>query len=179
MAEEKEACGTSDKINTMVPQHEDYSSPETPKVLQFTKKPKLIQESSWTKTVPYKHWHSYVKPSDSIGSIFTPSAYHHRDVRIVTKREVKPARWYPLSADKVPATPPRTLIEQHNKEVQRKTAAATEKKRGSLPENIISLRDLADGTWLRKKSRKAKALKKKELSIHEERIAKRKMDREV
>lgn len=177
MAEEKEICGTLDKVNATVAQHVDYSLPGTSKALQFEKKPKLIQESSWTKTVPYKHWHSYVKPTDSIGSIFTPGAYHHR-ARIL-KREVKPAQWYPLSADKVLATPPRILIERHNKEVQRRVVAAAEKKRDSLPENIVSLRDLADGTWLRKKSRKGRALKRKELSIHEGRITKRKLDREV
>ncbi|KMQ95743.1 dynein heavy chain axonemal [Lasius niger] len=177
MAEKEETCGNLNKVNATVADHADYSSPETSKALQFVKKPKLIQESSWTKTVSYKHWHSYVKPTDSIGSIFTPGAYPYQ-ARSLTKREVKPARWYPLSADKVLAAPPRILIERHNKEIQRRAAAA-EKKRDSLPENIVSLRDLADGTWLRKKSRKARDLKRKELSIHEGRITKKKLDREI
>lgn len=177
MAEEKKTCGTLDKLNTVV-QHMDYLLPETSKALQFEKKPKLIQESSWTKTVPYKHWHNYVKPTDSIGSIFTPSVYHHR-ARILTKRKIKPAQWYPLSADKILATPPRILIERHNKEVQQRVAAAAEKKCDSLPENIVSLKDLADGTWLQKKSRKARALKRKELYIHKGRTMKKKLDREV
>ncbi|GAB1862505.1 Dynein heavy chain 3, axonemal [Camponotus japonicus] len=177
MAEEKKTCGTLDKLNT-VAQHMDYLLPETSKALQCEEKPKLIQESSWTKTVPYKHWHNYVKPTDSIGSIFTPSVYHHR-ARILTKRKIKPAQWYPLSADKILATPPRILIERHNKEVQQRVAAAAEKKCDSLPENIVSLKDLADGTWLQKKSRKARALKRKELYIHKGRTMKKKLDREI
>lgn len=177
MTEEKKICGTSDKLNTTVAQRMDYLLPETSKALQFEKKPKLIQESSWTKTIPYKHWHNYVKPTDSIGSIFTPSVYHHR-ARILTKSKIKPAQWYPLSADKILTTPPRILIERHNKEVQRRVAAAVEKKRDSLPENIVNLKDLADGTWLQKKSQ-ARVLKRKKLPIHKGRIMKRKLDREV
>lgn len=176
MAEEKKTCETLEKINATIAQHVDYLLPGTSKALQFEKKPKLIQESSWTKTVPYKHWHTYVKPTDSIGSIFTPEAYHRPRI---LKREVKLAQWYPLSTDKMLAAPPFILIERYNKEVQQKTVATTEKKHDSLPENIVSLRDLADGTWLRKKSRKRRALKRKELSIHEGRIMKRKLDREV
>lgn len=164
MTEKEKICGTLDKVNAAVADYTD-SSPETSKALQFVKKPKLLQESSWTKTVSYKHWHNYAKPTDSIGSIFTPGAYPYR-ARILTKREVKPVSPYPLSVDEVLAAPPRILIERHNEEVQRRVAA-TEKKRTSLPENIVSLRDLADGTWLRKKRHKAKALKKRELSIQE------------
>lgn len=178
MTEEKKTCGTLDKLNAMVEQHMDYLLPKTSKAMQLKKKPKLIQESSWTTTVPYKHWHNYVKPTDSIGSIFTPSAYYYR-TRTLTKREIKPRLWYPLSADKMLETPPRNLIERHNKEVQRRAAAAVEKKRDSLPENIVSLKDLADGTWLQKKSRKAKVLKRKELFTHKGRIMKRKLDGKV
>lgn len=157
MAEEKQICG---------------------KILEEvdSTKEKLLQESSWTKTVPYKHWHSYAKPSDSIGSIFTPGAYHFRS-RTVSKRDVKP-RWHPFGVDGKLVSPPRVFVERHNEEVQRRAIA--ERKRDALPENIVSLRDLADGTWLhRKKSRKAKILKKRELSVQKGRITKRKLEREV
>ncbi|EZA46954.1 Dynein heavy chain 3, axonemal [Ooceraea biroi] len=140
-------------------------------------KQRLIQESSWTKTVPYKHWHDYAKPSDSIGSIFAPGAYHCRG-RTLSKRAPKP-RWHPFGVDGKLVNPPRVFIELHNEEVKRKAAVAAEKKRDALPENIVSLRDLADGTWLRKKSRKAKILKKRELSIQKGRITKRKSEREI
>lgn len=172
MAEGKETCGTSGKIN-VIARHKD-PLPGTSK--ETAEKPKLIQESSWTRTVPYTHWHSYVKPTDSIGSIFTPSIHAYR-TRTWTKRGVKPARWHPFGADGVLVSPPRGFIERHNEEVKRRTAAMAEKKRDSLPENIVSLKDLADDTWLRKKGRKARILMKKELSVRKERITK--LDREV
>lgn len=176
MAESKETCGTSGKI---IAGHKD-PLPGTSKVLQeaLAEKQKLIQESSWTRTVPYTHWHSYVKPTDSIGSIFTSGIHVYR-TRTLTKRGVKPARWHPFGTEGVLASPPRVFVERHNEEVKRKTAAMAEKRRDSLPENIVSLKDLADDTWLRKKSRKARILMKKELSVREGRITKRKSDREV
>jgi len=170
MAEEKETHGTLDKINVI----REYPSPKISKTLQLEKQ-KLIQESSWTKTIPYKYWHSYVKPTDSIGSIFTPCTHTYR-TRTLTRR-VKPARWHPFGIDGVLVSPPHVFIERHNEEVKRRTAATAEKIRDSL-DNIVSLKDLADNTWLRKKSQKARILKK-ELSIRKRRIIKRKSDREV
>ncbi|XP_036144889.1 uncharacterized protein LOC118646328 [Monomorium pharaonis] len=177
MAEEKETRGTSDKVNVIVGS-KDCASPVTLKALQLAEKEKLIQESSWTKTVPYKYWHSYVKPTDSIGSIFTPSVNTYR-TRTLTRRSVKPARWHPFGTDGVLASPPHILVERHNEELKRKIAVTEEKKRDSLPENIVSLRDLADDTWLRKKSRKTKILMKKELTMCKKKITKQKLDREV
>lgn len=176
MAEEKETCRTSNKIN-VIAEHKDYPSPGTSKALQLAEKKKLVQESPWTRLVPYKHWHSYVKPTDSIGSIFTPGICAYR-VKTLSKRGVKPTRWHPFGADGILTNPPRAFIEQHNEEVNRKIAAMAEKKRDSLPENIVSLRNLADDTWLQKKRRNARILKK-ELSIRKGRITKRKSDREV
>lgn len=173
MAEGK-GCETS-KIN-VISEHNDYSSPGTSKTLQHVEKQKLIQESSWTRTVPYKHWHSYVKPTDSIGSIFTPNMHVYR-TRFLTKRDVKPARWHPFGTDGVLVSPPRVFIEQHNEEIKRRIAA--ERKRDALPENIVSLKDLADDMWLRKRRRKARALMTKELSVRKGKIIKRKLDREV
>lgn len=176
MAEEKETCETSDKIN-IIAEHEDYPTPRTSKALQLEEKPKLIQESSWTRTVPYTHWHSYVKPTDSIGSSYVPSIHRYR-TRSFAKRGVKPAQWHPFGDDSILKDPPRVFIEQYNKEVERRMAAAAEKRRDSLPENIVSLKDLVDDTWLRKKRQKTKMLKKK-LSVRKERITKRDSDREV
>lgn len=176
MTEEEEIRGTSGDVN-MIAGHKDSSSSGTSKTLQFAEKQKLIQESSWTKTVPYKHWHSYIKPTDSIGSLFTPDVHMYR-IRTLTKRDVKPARWHPF-ADGALVNPPRNLVERHNEELKRRIAAMEEKKRDSLPENIVSLKDLADDTWLRKKSRKARILMKKELSIRKEKITTQKPDREV
>jgi len=133
----------------------------------------LIQDFSWTKTVPYRYWHSYVKPSDSIGSIFTPGTYQCRSKTLI-KRAAKPL-WHPFGIDGTLVDPPRIFIERHNEEVKRRAA---EKEYGALP-NIVNLRDLADGTWLRKKSRKAKIQKKRELAIQKGRITKRKLEREV
>lgn len=175
MAEGKEICRTSSKINVTT-EHKDYPSPS--KMLQLTEKQKFIQESPWTRLVPFKHWHSYVKPTDSIGSIFTPGICAYRIRTLIKKRGVKPTRWHPFGTDGVLTSPPRAFIERHNEEVNRKIAAMAEKRRDSLPENIVSLRDLVDDTWLQKKRRNVRILKK-ELSIRKGRISKRKSDREV
>ncbi|XP_067212743.1 uncharacterized protein [Linepithema humile] len=171
MAEEKKIC--LDKINVTVAKHTDYPSPEIPETLSFAKEQKLIQESidSLIKTIPYKHWRNYVKPTDDVSSTFTPGVDHYR------ARTLKPGQWRPFGADGVLTNPPRVFIEQHNEEVKRRAAAMAEKERDSLPENIVSLKDLADSTWLRKKNEKAKALKRKELE--KVRATKRKPDREV
>lgn len=176
MAEE-ETCESSDKIN-IIAEHKDYPTPGTSKALQLEEKPKLIQESSWTRTLPYPHSHSYVKPTDSKDSSFT-SSIHRYQTRTFAKRNVKPARWHPFGADGILKNPPRVFIEQYNKELEQKIAVAAEKRHDSLPENIVSLRDLVDDTWLRKKRQKTKILKKEELSIRKGRIIKRESDREV
>jgi len=174
MAEGKEICRTSSKIN-VIAEHKDYPSPS--KMLQLAEKQKFIQESPWTRLVPYKQWHSYVKPTDSIGSIFTPGICAYRVRTLIKKRSVKPTR-HLFGTDEVLTSPPRVFIERHNEEVNRKIAAMAEKRRGSLPENIVSLKDLIDDTWLQKKRRNVRILKK-ELSIRKGRITKRKSDREV
>ncbi|KYN33583.1 Dynein heavy chain 3, axonemal [Trachymyrmex septentrionalis] len=175
MAERKETGETSDKIYAIAG-HKDCSSSGTLKALQFPEKQQLIQESSWTKTVPYKYWHSYVKPTDSIGSIFTPGVHTYR-TRTLIRRDVKPVRWHPFGIDGMLVSPPRIFIERHNEEVKRRAAALA--KKDTLPENIVNLRDLLDDTWLRKKHQKARILKEKELSIHRRKITKRKLDRKM
>ncbi|KAG5305945.1 DYH3 protein, partial [Pseudoatta argentina] len=177
MAERKETGGTSDKIHTIAG-HKDCSSSETLKALQFSEKQQLIQESSWTKAVPYKYWHSYVKPTDSIGSIFTPGVHTYR-TRTLIRRDVKPVRWHPFGIDGMLVSPPRIFIERHNEEVKRRAAALAEKECDTLPKNIVNLRDLMDDTWLRKKHQKARILKEKELSIHRRKITKQRLDRKM
>lgn len=148
------------KVNVTVAGHTDYPSTGVPGTLSFAKEQKLIKESidSLIKTIPYKHC---VKPTDDDVSTFA-----------LTKRDME--QWHPLDADGVLRNPPRVLIEQHNEEVKRRAAAAAEKERDSLPENIVSLKELVDSTWLRKKSEKAKALKRKELE--KVRATKRKLE---
>jgi len=175
MAEKKETGGTSDKIHTIAG-YKDCSSSGTLKAPQFSEKQQLIQETSWTKTVPYKYWHSYVKPTDSIGSIFTPGVHTYR-TRTLIKRDVKPVRWHPFGIDGVLVSPPHSFIERHNEEVKRRAAALAKKE--CVPKNIVNLRDLLDDTWLRKKRQKARILKEKELSIHRRKITKRRLDRKV
>ncbi|XP_018046945.1 PREDICTED: dynein heavy chain 3, axonemal [Atta colombica] len=175
MAEKKETDGTSDKIHTIAG-HKDCSSSGTLKAPQFSEKQQLIQETSWTKTVPYKYWHNYVKPTDSIGSIFTPGVHTYR-TRTLIRRDVKPVRWHPFGIDGVLVSPPRSFIERHNEEVKRRAAALAKKE--CVPKNIVNLRDLLDDTWLRKKRQKARILKEKELSIHRRKITKRRLDRKM
>lgn len=164
MAEEKKEGETSSQINVPVAKHVDHSSPEV--LGTFIKKQRLIQEHSWTKTVPYKHWHIYAKPSESIGSIYAPDVYPLR-TGTLTKRVVK-SQSHLFTVDD---GPPRILVERHNEETKRKAAIAAEKKRDDLPENVVNLKDLANST---------KALRWKELSIRrKKRIKKGKSDDEV
>ncbi|XP_025152566.1 dynein heavy chain 3, axonemal [Harpegnathos saltator] len=73
-------------------------------------------------------------------------------------------RWNPFgTSDGALTNPPRELVERQKEEAERRAIIAAKKKRDSLPENIVNLKDLANGTWL-KKSQKARALKRKELS---------------
>lgn len=180
MTEEKKVCGTSDQINVTVARHADHLSPEISETLSLPKKQRLLQERSWTRTVPFKHWHVYVKPSDSVGSIYTPGTYHLQ-TGALTKRVVKPRCRLFTVDDGMLAGPPRFLVERHNEEAERKAAVTAEKKRDGLPENIVNLKDLADSTWLREKNLKKRALRWKELSIRDKkgRITKKKLDREV
>jgi len=176
MAEGKKIC--LDKVNVTVAGGTDYPSSEMSGTLSFAKEQKLIQESidSLIKTIPYKHWRNYTKPTNDVSSTFTSSMHHYR-ARTLAKRDVKSGQWQPFGTDGVLIYPPRIFIEQRNEEIKRRAAAMAEKERDSLPENIVSLKDLADSTWLRKKSEKAKALKRKELE--KIRATKRKADREV
>lgn len=82
---------------------------------------------------------------------------------ISTSVPYKHRRWHPFGAsDGALTSPPRDLVQRYKEEAERRAAIAAEKKYDSLPENIVNLRDLADGTWLYK-SQKARALKRKEL----------------
>lgn len=89
----------------------------------------------------------------------------------------KDRQCHPLGGkDGALTSPPRILVEQHKEEAERRVIIAAEKKRDHLPENIVNLRDLADGTWL-SKNQKARALKRKELLIQAKK--KKTKDREV
>lgn len=168
MAEKKKSCAAPSKINLLskpeisVKEHMDRALSKISEPSHCKKKQILIEESSWTQAVPYKHWHSSTKPTDRIGSIFMPSGCNCR-LKTLTKRHVVKSRRSPFGADGgILIYPPHIYIEQYNEEIKRKDDV--EKEHRTKRENVVNLKDLVDGAWLRKK-KSWKALNRKELSV--------------
>lgn len=159
MSEEKKTRETLDKRNLL-------NYPLLVKMSRVAKKQKLTHKSR-TKTVPHKYRRASVKSADSMDSIFTPDTYYYRP----SKRVTKSAPCHPISVDGILANPSRVFIERYNEEVKQRVIAASERKLDSLPKNIVSLKDLMEGTW--EESEEAKALKKKELTVDKSKITKK------
>nr|CAD7398222.1 unnamed protein product [Timema cristinae] len=58
-------------------------------VVQNACYPPLMQDKSWTKAVPYRDLYEYCKPSESIGSSYTPTARNLRIQNLPTRRRRK------------------------------------------------------------------------------------------
>lgn len=162
-------------IKPPVPQllHDSNPTPQVVEALEYFKSIKILQDRSWTKSVPYKNWFTYLKPSESIANSYTPSAakfrikqlgkqQHHGKSSNTEKLNINGELGYPSAA----------YVKAHEEEVARKKKEKT-KLLESLPDNVISLFDLADGSWLRKKA------EKRQLKIQEnkEKFIKRKKEK--
>ncbi|KAI4500182.1 hypothetical protein M0802_004599 [Mischocyttarus mexicanus] len=157
MTDKRSNCNIIPTIPWM-PVIEDISNSKTEvtDALEYVKYPKLLEDHSWTKAVPYKYWFSYTKPSEGIGSIYTPTSAHYRINNLTLKK--KSSECLPFGIKNKLRMPPREYVEFYKEEIRRKRAEKDDEEeeegRNILPDNIINLKDLADGTWSHKKAEK-------------------------
>lgn len=88
MTDKRPICNNTIPTIPWMPVVEDCvnSATEITKALEYVKYPKLLEDQSWTKAVPYKYWSTYTKPSEGIGSIYTPTSAQYR-VNTLTKKK--------------------------------------------------------------------------------------------
>ncbi|XP_015509159.2 dynein axonemal heavy chain 3 isoform X1 [Neodiprion lecontei] len=103
---------------------------------------------------PYKNWYEYVKPMESIGTFFTPTSCKFR-IKTVTSKQLG-CPWHPFGPDRKLKYPPADCVKAHYEEVANINLKKS-KRLKITPDNIISLKDLADGTWERQKAEKFEA----------------------
>lgn len=145
-------------------------TPHVARTLYYAERPRLLQEHSWTKSVPYKDWYEYVKPMEGIGSMFTPTSYKFCIKNLAAKRQLTP--WHPFGPDGKLKYPPIECVRAHHEEIS-KIDSRKSKRLKVVPDNVINLKDLADGTWARRKAEKLRAQSRE----REERIEKRRRER--
>ncbi|XP_047365165.1 dynein axonemal heavy chain 3-like isoform X3 [Vespa velutina] len=154
MTDKRFVCNNTFPTISWIPVVEDCvnSATEITKVLEYAKYPKLLKDQLWTKAVPYKYWSTYTKPSEGIGSIYTPTSAQYR-VNTLTKKK-KPLDCLPFGVKNKLRMPPREYIELYKEERRRKITRKFKQERNILSKNIINLKDLADGSWSRRKAEK-------------------------
>ena len=135
-------CINNQTIPWMPIAGEDDSTPsrQVEQALQYSQLPSLLQNQSWTKSVPYKHWYNYVKPMESIGRTFTPKTYKYC-MKCLTRRRQSSIRWHPFDSEGNLTFPPIQCIIHHEEEMKQKS----EEKSKILefkPDNIITLQEL-------------------------------------
>lgn len=145
-------------------------TPQVARALHYAEHPRLLQEYSWTKAVPYKDWYEYVKPIEGIGSMLTPTSYKFRIKTIAAKQATTP--WHPFQPDGKLKYPPTECVKAYYEEVANIDSKKS-KRLKVVPDNIINLKDLANGSWARKKIEKQKA----QICEREERIKRKRRDR--
>ncbi|KAG7209677.1 hypothetical protein KM043_011323 [Ampulex compressa] len=148
-----------------IPKVESEVSSEVIKAWKYSKERKLLQEKSWTRNVPYRNRYGYKKPSEGIGCIFTPTAERYT-VRAVLNRGKRP-RVHILGPEGKLTNPPWESVKKRKGEIALKIAEKFARESKSLPDNVISLKDLVDGTWLRRKAERkaANAYRKREILV--------------
>ncbi|XP_076653327.1 dynein heavy chain 3, axonemal [Halictus rubicundus] len=109
---------------------------------QQTKGKQTLPGHSWTKVSSKKHLNRYIKLSEDFGSIFTSPVYQLHTQRILKEKENFTAG--PQIIEKKLAYPPLEFQRKYKGETQQ---GPVKKYVHLLPNNIISLKDLADGTW--------------------------------
>ncbi|XP_050297987.1 dynein axonemal heavy chain 3 [Anthonomus grandis grandis] len=125
--------------------------------------PPLFTKKSWTQGVPEKDTQMYFRPSETIGSAFTPQAQYLRIQDLPTKkRKERPS---PLGTDgKLQYPPKKSRKEQEQDKIKQQLTA--QKKKLKVP-GIIDIEYLLSGQWHRdkqaqaEKKEKEKAMKKK------------------
>ncbi|KAJ9576848.1 hypothetical protein L9F63_006622, partial [Diploptera punctata] len=112
--------------------------------------PPLMMEKSWTKAVPYRDSSEYLKPSESIGSCYTPSARKLKIQDLPPRRRKLPKQNFMLDENGKLKYPPKI----------RKVESFEKEKEYSTP-GIVKLQDLLSGKYHEQKLKKQekKALK--------------------
>ncbi|GJQ73710.1 DNAH3 [Trypoxylus dichotomus] len=134
--------------------------------------PPLFAKKSWTKGVPHKDTYEFYKPSETIGSSYTPSAAVLKIQHLPPYR--KKLAENPLGPDgKLQYPPKKSKLEE---EKEKKAAEERLRRKNAKIPGIVDVRDLLSGKYWKKKeqekieseARKAKRLlkvkKKKELT---------------
>ncbi|XP_054015460.1 dynein axonemal heavy chain 3-like [Hylaeus anthracinus] len=114
---------------------------------QVTKKQKCSRDHSWTKISSKKHLNRYIKLSEDVGSTFTSTIYQLQKKNSIKQKKLLKERSFTFEHNLT--YPPWEYYKNYKENVQRRT---TKESMQWLPNNIVSLRDLADGTWLWKKA---------------------------
>ncbi|CAG9767321.1 unnamed protein product [Ceutorhynchus assimilis] len=133
-------------------------------ILASVEYPPLFAKKSWTQGVPERDTQMYFRPSETIGSAFTPQAQHLKIQDLSKKRKVeKPS---PLGADGRLQYPPKKSRKEQQEE-RLKQERIEQKKKDLYVPGIISAEYLLSGQWHRdqkakkEKKEKEKAMRKK------------------
>ncbi|XP_078041170.1 dynein heavy chain 3, axonemal [Augochlora pura] len=97
---------------------------------------------SWSKITSKEHLNRYIKLSEDFGNIFTSTVYQLHNKRLLKDKEQFKAN--PEVFGQKLAYPPLEFQRKYKDEIQ----GPVKKYVHHLPNNIISLEDLADGTWV-------------------------------
>ncbi|XP_023310238.1 dynein heavy chain 3, axonemal [Anoplophora glabripennis] len=121
--------------------------------------PPLFAKKSWTKGVPQKDAESYLRPSETIGSSFTPQAQELRIQDLHRKR--KKSRLFSLTVDGQLGYPPKKT----RKELEEQEKKEEVKKQTSSEDNLfVNIEDLLSGEyWRRRKEKEAKKKKERKM----------------
>lgn len=147
---------------------DSISSHQVEQALRYAQLPSLLQNQSWTKSVPYKHWYNYVKPMESIGNTFTPKTYKYC-MKCLTRRRESSVRWHPFDSEGKLIFPPIQCIREHQEEIKRKSEERS-KNLKFKPDNIITLHELANHQPRTKIKRKTGRRLKEKRSSEESRV---------
>ncbi|KAH1026251.1 hypothetical protein HUJ05_010798 [Dendroctonus ponderosae] len=143
---------------------QDIQSPlDIASITNSVEYPALFAKKSWTQGVPEKDTQVYWRPSETIGSAFTPQAQNLRIQDLPTKkRKDRPS---PLGADGKLQYPPKKSRKELEED-ERKQQLVQQKKEVLVP-GIIDVEYLLSGQWHRdqkakmEKREKEKAMRRK------------------
>ncbi|XP_066246402.1 dynein axonemal heavy chain 3 [Euwallacea similis] len=138
-----------------IPQEDQDTSPDLQIIKDSMEYPPLFTKKSWTQGVPEKDTQIYFKPSETIGSAFSPQTQNLWLKDLPTKkRKDMPSL---LGADGKLRYPPKKLRREQEEGQQKQQKILQRKKYVKVP-GIIDAEYLLSGQWL--KDKKAKTAKK-------------------
>ncbi|KZC07229.1 Dynein heavy chain 3, axonemal [Dufourea novaeangliae] len=108
---------------------------------ELIRRQKLHRKPSWKKITFKQHLNKYEKLPDDFGAAFTTTAYQIHNRKLMKERI--PLKTSHPASDQILTSPPLEYHKQYKGEVRQGKEHVH-----FLPSNIVSLKDLADGTWL-------------------------------